>query len=201
MKINLPDQTGRCVVTETSRKIAFARILYDESPLNPLQDFDAMGEILSNLRNYAGSHDRHVSEADFQNPDAVVLDRYEHGQCLWYVQDSQWVPDKQWDNTSCAGLWIPDKALLDEAKDLTGEERRAKMREWAAEACNIWTQYCNGEVYGYDIQVYKKRRQNGHVLDELRDYRYDEPLFQDSCWGFYGWDAVKEAAEEAAGRV
>lgn len=44
---------------------------------------------------------------------------------------------------------------------------------------NYWT---NGEVYGYII-----KNANGEEVD--------------SCWGFYGWDDVEEAAEDAASGV
>jgi hypothetical protein len=61
------------------------------------------------------------------------------------------------------------------------------MREWAAQACDVYTQWCNGEVYGYQVVVYRARHSHdGHLYDDLDDYRFDTALWDDSCWGFYG---------------
>jgi hypothetical protein len=58
------------------------------------------------------------------------------------------------------------------------------MRKRARQACAAYTQWCNGEVYGYEVEVVTAC---GHCGSEQA-----EPI--DSCWGFYGLDyALSEA--------
>ena len=39
------------------------------------------------------------------------------------------------------------------------------------------------------------------MFDQLEDYRFLEPLAEDSCWGFIGAEYAQEQAEEAAAGV
>jgi hypothetical protein len=82
---------------------------------------------------------------------------------------------------------------------ISTQQRRNWMREQAESACRVFTQYCNGEVYGYSVSIYNVRRDSrGEIYDELRDYRRDKPVAEDSCSGFFGddvYDEVKSAVE------
>lgn len=60
--------------------------------------------------------------------------------------------------------------------------------------------WANGEVYGYVLE--RRVKSVTHRTDyatgrELAPVEVDEWYEVDSCYGFYGWDSVKEAAEEA----
>lgn len=183
---------------EHGNLIIFWEIEPDEDAPNPCKDFDAEGEIIScNPRHI--SHDRNRIEEALEDPDsdAVPLSYFEHGLCRWMVRDASRhsIPDWQWDGTDFAGIWLPDKCLLDEAEGLTGQERRAKMTEWAAQACKIYTQYCNGDVYGYTVKAYAKKADDDHTYEEPEDYEDEECLHEDSCCGCFGLDYTSEEVQ------
>lgn len=57
--------------------------------------------------------------------------------------------------------------------------RRAKLAEYLTAEVDIYSQYLNGEVYGYTV-----RDSNGEILDSL--------------WGIYGINEAESMAKEAA---
>jgi hypothetical protein len=69
-----------------------------------------------------------------------------------------------------------------------------KMKAYAQQACDIYTQWANGDVWYYTIEVYKLRRYRGAVLDEPSDYRHNEPVLEDSLSGIYGLQEAIDAA-------
>lgn len=130
-------------------------------------------------------------------PDIVALGYFEHGNYIWHVAGE--IPlgtegDYHWDGTRLAGYWEPDEALTKEVEGLEPKERRKKMEEFARQACDVYTDWCNGWVYGYIIEAYTHKP----PYDEMRDY-HDAPEFEDSRWGFYGWDHLKEEVETVWG--
>ena len=197
----IPDSLERPKATLYKDAIVFVGMHYDESPSNPLEDCDGMGSITS-------ASTRHLNHGDVlgileHNPDAVPLSYFEHSQCQWMVASApkgMFGGDWRWDGVDLAGAWEPDPALLDEAKDLTGDARKEMMTKWAAEACEQFTNFCNGEVYGYTVDAYVARYSaKGALFDRDDDYRYDDPIGGDSCWGFYGYDEY--FAREVEGAV
>jgi hypothetical protein len=221
--VELPDYTGEKVtINEELGLIAFAHIDYDQCASNPLEDCDGIGEIRSFSHNHGNFIDPDEAKAMMKkNKYIILLSYYEHGNCLWYVKDHDptWLPDKQWDGVEYAGIWVPDSCIMEsmlpaikyECKDkgidyksLSKVERANLRKDWmirqAESACEVYTQYCNGEVYWYNIEVYTIRKhENGDILDEKSDYRKDAPVEDESCGGFYGHDEVVRAAKEALG--
>ena len=60
-------------------------------------------------------------------------------------------------------------------------EAKAKFLEDANSTLNSYSDYCNGEVYGYSVVTYDKK---GQVIEE------------NECWGYIGYDnANKEKSE------
>jgi len=211
----------------------------DSDPMNPMEDWDAMGEV----RSFSRRHHNSVKDQDEaerlmeQHPLHVKLSYFEHGNCLWMVMgDERPGVEWQWDGTRFAGLWIPNKealnnihvktlsalvkprgevlylsdknpdgtvkegrlniitALLDgqvwkkgfktfeEAyralgrklkvpmnKEAMEEPLRRASREYARECVETYSQWCNGEVYGYTTEM-------------------PDGSDGDSCWGYYGWE-------------
>jgi hypothetical protein len=203
MKIKLPDYADNTEVTEGDKLIAFARIAYDECPPNPCEDWDGFGTFYL-LGKCHSNFDEQCLKL-LEDKDAVGLSYYEHGDCMWFVADSS-VPagvEFQWDGVRLAGVWEPDdiiKQTADDKKLKTGtDERRQWMVDQAVDACEVYTWWCNGEVYSYDIRVYNKRQtEDGATYDELNDYRHDEPVHEDSCSGYYGQESIDEAIKAAA---
>lgn len=106
------------------------------------------------------------------------------------------MPDFNWDGVNFAGIWIPDKECIasvdiweKEAKE-KGEQfnRNDKFKEMAEQACKTYTAYCNGEVYGYQLELYRLQNDSDGAIEEHGNYEHLDQLFEDSCWGFYGDD-------------
>jgi hypothetical protein len=177
--------------------IAFWRIDYDDYQHgNPLEEDEAYGHILSlNRRHDNFNFDGVQAAVEDPESDAVRVSYYEHGQCLWMVQGGPYPAgvEFQWDGVSFAGVWLPNDVLKKEASGLTGEERRKKMEQWAGEACEVYTQWCNGSIYSYTVKVYRLKADGG---THRREYRDAELLAEDSCWGHYGMDWTQESLKE-----
>jgi hypothetical protein len=186
MQVNqASDADGRWYHTVLGRRIVFVRKSPDLDPWSPLED-DGMGEIVTFDRESTTSdRERAVHELN-TNPDAVPLAATGYGCCRgWQVGGRE--PD---------GVWVPDQALLQEVSGTAGPGRRSRMLAYAAQACGVFTQYLQGDVYGYEVQVYTARKaQSGEVYDDLGDYRFDIALFDESCWGLYGLEYFEQEVE------
>lgn len=195
--INMPEHPDEAAVTLLNERneIVFVWIRHDESPENPMEDWDGIGSIHS-LNSRLISYDPNTIEENTDNPDAVPLSYFEHGLCRWGVAGTMNdMPDFRWDGVDFAGIWLPDKCILDEAKGMEGEFRKKYMAERAASACEAYTQWCNGDVWCYEIRVYKLDWYADHTPIRSLQYYEDSPeevlLFEDSCCGFYGWEEAE----------
>jgi hypothetical protein len=92
------------------------------------------------------------------------------------------------DSVDLAGVWLPNAQTLESARNYGGFTRRLFMRKRARQACDAYTQWCNGDVYGYEIER----------LTTCPSCGSEETAAVDSCWGFYGLDSCLGAAEAAA---
>ena len=162
------------------------RILHDPDPLNPLKDWSEMGTILSLNRRHSNFDPESVDEALRNNPDAVPLSYFEHGQCLWTVAGELPAGARcPWDSVEFAGVWLPDVQTLRSARNYGGRTRRHFMRKRARQACEAYTQWCNGEVYGYEIERIAACETCGGEITGFRD----------ACWGFLGLESCLSEAQ------
>jgi hypothetical protein len=152
---------------------------------NPLEDWDEMGTILSLNRRHRHFDPDGIDAAIAGNPDAGPLSYYEHGLCRWSVA-GELPPGARcpWDSVAFAGLWLPDALTLASARPYGGSTRRHFMRKRARQACAIYTQWCNGDVYGYQVERIAACGACGGERPE--------PL--DSCWGFFGLESCRDEA-------
>lgn len=241
--------------------ILFVSYYYDGDCSNPLEDCDGMGKITSFSRRHINSvNSQEEVDKLFEDPHAVALSYFEHGQCLWGVQGSmEGMPDFRWDGVSMAGVWTPDKycrehikseaiknllpgvkvnyeSVGDKLNSITAtlpdgskkhgyknfvnayrasacklgvkldkatlkKEEYKVARDCAKGACDVYTKWCNGECYGYLVDVYKVRREGSLVFNRLDDYRHDDSLCSDSCSGFIGQEFVESKAYNVAVRA
>ncbi|WP_422927487.1 hypothetical protein [Singulisphaera sp. PoT] len=79
-----------------------------------------------------------------------------------------------------------DAAALESARSYGGSTRRHFMRKRARRACDAYTGWCNGEIYGYEIVRIANLPCGGEQA---------EPF--DSGWGFLGLEGCRAAAREA----
>ncbi len=73
--------------------------------------------------------------------------------CLWAVAGELPAGARcPWDSVAFAGVWLPDAETLESARNYGGWTRRHFMRKRARQACEAYTQWCNGDVYGYEVE-------------------------------------------------
>jgi hypothetical protein len=205
--IEIPDIPGTAS-TVCGDTIIFVTVEHDSFAGNPLEEWEASGHIHSfntrhcnflNLGSDVNTQEDALEAIRQDYDDFVVLGYFEHGACDWHISGEQpfgTEGDYQWDGCPFAGIWVPDDALKAEAEGLVGEEREAKMREWAKQACEVYTQWCNGHTYWWAVATYPVRHSDtGALFDSLDDYRHDEASYEDSCGGFYGDDVLRGVKE------
>lgn len=171
------------------------------------------------------------------DPDAVLLDLYDHGLQSWSVSGGGM--QCRWDTSRGLSVWVPDKyarkeidrrapvfnhawiektnwlrgkgkqyllhfgdkdgvfsddwsELWDKAVEIAEacraagatprfDGRRRAAVEMASEACEQYTDWSNGNCYGWVVQVHTK---DGELLD------------LDSCWGYVGTEYAEETLKE-----
>jgi hypothetical protein len=164
-------------------------IYADSDAPNPLRDTSQFGTILSLNRRHQNFDTIGIEEAMNGNPDAVPLSYYEHGRCLWSVAGELPAMFRcRFDSVDLAGVWLPEAETLTSARNYGGRTRQQFMRKRAGQACEAYTQWCNGEVYGYEID-----RVDG--CDACGNDRC-EPV--DESWGYFG---LEHCLDEARGSL
>ena len=162
-------------------------VFHDAHARNPLEDWDEMGTILSLNRRH-GNFDPGRIDAAINDPDAVPLSYFEHGRCLWTVAGELPAAARcPWDSVPFAGLWLPDALTMASARHYGGRTRRHFMRKRARQACDAYTKWCNGEVYGYEVARVGACPCCGE----------EKPEPVDSCWGFFDLDECLSEARRA----
>jgi len=168
---------------ETIEKDGFVGSIYpDECAENPFENWDGQGKFY-HWKDYGREELLKYCELLGFDPDtrerigkqhkfAVEIDKYEHSGISYSVKNEGM--NCRWDTSSTWAVWFPDKCALDEImrfKTLKAQKKRAV--ELAREACTLFNQWANGDVYYYNITD-----ADGEIVE--------------SCGGFYGMDAVKE---------
>jgi len=162
------------------------RMYADTDAPNPLEDWDEMGTMLSLNRRHVNFDPDGIDAATLDNTDAVRLSYYEHALCLWSVAGELPAAARcPWDSVGFAGIWLPDSDTLESAKRYGGRTRQLFMRRRARQACEVYTQWCNGQVYGYEVALI--------TVCPCCQQEQSRPL--ESCWGFFGMEScLTEAA-------
>ena len=109
---------------------------------------------------------------------AFILSYYEHGQCAWSLQGTG--PQCQWDSVDVAGILVWEHPVKE-----MGAKTYVDRRKDAASFLEIYTCWCNGEVYGFFVEeevIMPCGHKEIHSLDV-------------GCGGFYGNDLDYMAEE------
>jgi hypothetical protein len=109
---------------------------------------------------------------------AFPLSYFEHGNCVWSLQDTG--PQCRFDSVSLAGLlvWEGDD-------DVHADENVEDRTTFAKAFIEQFTNWCNGEVYGYTVEAFKVCeccKQDVELSEE--EANLDLP----SCGGYYADD-------------
>ena len=154
-------------------------LMNDDSPENPA-DFRGAWKLYSFSRKFASFEDPENFFPDgkpsiglrrkLDTGLAFVLSYFEHGNCVWSRKGTG--PQCQWDNVQVAGILIWEH----KPKDMGAKsyDDRAKDADGFLEMYTCW---CNGEVYGYSVEE-----------EVMLPCGHTETKFIDSCFGFYGND-------------
>lgn len=157
-----PDESSECPMDWDGQWKLYSFNYRHSSSANPHDFFDEYGNVPIGLQ-------RKLSVGT-----AFWLSYFEHGSCLWGRRGTMsHMPDFRWDGAEMAGILLWENPVTDMgAKTL---DDRAKDADGFLET---YTNYCNGNVYGYVIE----NEDGEHV---------------DSCWGYYDDNSLKEAVKEA----
>lgn len=192
-------------VTVRGRRIIFACIVHDENAPDPLEN-DGAGRIISFSRRHSNADTIADGVRKLQgdpeddgagrDPYAVALSYFEHGACQWSVRGEHPARENalywRFDGVDTAGVWYPDDAAREDIDTHPEADRYARAVELARQACTVFTDWSNGDVFGYTVDVYEVKHDAGHVLDAVSDYRHATPTYADGCFGYYGFDTVRD---------
>lgn len=196
MKLEKLPEIGSQLSVQMGKHIAFVCLEYDEFSDNPLKDSAWYGYIISLERRHS-SYDAEQFSKSYKNKDCVVLSYFEHGDCIWAPAGK--LPagaNCPWDSVNTAGLWLPNECIMRELDQLGkpgSKRRRDRVEKLAEEACKVFTEWCNGNIYAYSVEVFEARyAESGELLDLMQDYRHDDSIVNASCGGFYLSDSKDE---------
>ena len=180
------------------------KIYPDDDTPSPRED-DNLGHMvcwhlrrnLGDERIGIGEHGRTVKEVEqwlVQTRQALIvlpLWIYEHGQVTMTAREEvyQNYPDKQWDAGQVGFIYITAEKIREEYSEQVSAELLQKVREYLRSEVDVYDQYLQGDVWGYVIQE-PPGEEDGEPGKELA-----------SCWGYYGLEYAREAAEAAAGAI
>ena len=165
-------------------------IIHDISPPNPMEDFDGNGKIHSfNRRHYnfldvtkhgCWTIEEAIEQLEFmfgpRGTHWMPLSYYEHGNSSWFPAGDQPIGvEFQWDGTRFAGVWEMDELVRENLGDPEADGFADSAYKYCKGVCDEYTNWCNGWVYGYSIEIIKP----------------DGAESEDSCFGFFGWDWEK----------
>ena len=216
-KITIPKELDDIMSTVVGKHIVFVELYHDQDASDPCETA-GMGHIWSFCRrhsNYLRDFEFPANKSECEpalrkrfGNDLVILGYFEHGNSIWHIAGEPPAGtsgDYRWDGVSFAGVWVPDKTVLDAAKTNSmlrpGTKKRQRwMHDQADACCRVYTSWCNGDVYAYRILAYAQRTHpdGEHKFDDLDDYRFDTEVYEDACSGYYGYEAAIEAVRSAA---
>jgi len=118
---------------------------------------------------------------DYPGAEILPVYRYEHSGVMYNTTGFSC----PWDSCQVGYIVCTKEDILKEyGCKIAHAKVRDKVREVLAAEVGTYSQWAYGDVYGYVVTD-----ANGDRLDGKWD---------DSCWGFYGTEACKAAANEAA---
>lgn len=158
------------------------RIEHDPDPESPRRAFDNVGTFWTEHRRYCSPDPiPHQTITDSIKAMFGSWSKFDRG-CVWlpvYLYDHSGVAYRTtpfscpWDSGQVGIIFATNQKCREE----WGAHYRRKARAYLAGEVEEYSTWANGEVYGYVVE--------------------DEAGTEiESCWGFYGHDAVEEAIAE-----
>jgi len=166
------------------------KIEVDTDPINPITDWDMLGTFACFHRRYDLSNTKQFNDADDlqdflkENENiSLPLYLYEHSGITISCSNSSYPFNDRWDSGQVGIIFVTYENIKKEynCKRITKKIRETVLRVLEGEV-KTFDQYLTGEVFGFTIED-----QNGDQID--------------SCWGYYGYDSIKDIIEECKGTI
>ena len=159
-------------VIETPTTIIVGCLKHDSSPMDFFEDDDGQGT----FKEFRSVDERDEFLSTLKKSSLFYLvDKYAHGNVHYSISNTRNYPDQRWDVAHGCAVFIPCDYIQDEykksKKQMTVAEAKAKYIADSNSTLESYSDYCNGEVYGYSVVVYDKQCK---VIEEQE------------CWGYIG---------------
>jgi len=170
------------------------RIEQDENPESP-REWDNLGTMVCFHGNYNLG-----DKSDFENAEQlenfienentliVILPIYLYDHSGISISTNTDYPfNCNWDSGKVGYIYVTKKQVMKEydVKTIT-KKTLEKVKAVLLSEIKVYDQYVRGEVYGYTIFKNVKCDSCDHVKEAI----------ENSCWGFYGYETVKEEIEQ-----
>ncbi|MCW3994944.1 MAG: hypothetical protein NWE98_02190 [Candidatus Bathyarchaeota archaeon] len=170
------------------------KIAYDDTPLNPFEEFDFLGTWIGWHRNYLiGKKEERMTQTEFsefvkeQRNKILILNLYcyEHGGIMFSTDNTVYPFNDRWDSGQIGYIYVTYEKIKKEfnVKHVTKKTIQKCKKIIQAEIDTV-NKIFNGEIYGYVIYRIEKCNKNHTHLEH-----------EDSCWGYIGLDSIKETLE------
>lgn len=166
-------------VVKTENGVVVGMLMVDTSPMDYFENDHGAGELVQ----FRSAYERdEAMEARSKSKNLMYLvDRYEHGQVHYSVSGTVNYPDDRWDVAHGCAVFVPSedvqKAYKKEVKESGEDAARQKFIADSNKVLDNYSDWCNGEVYGYAVLSFDK---SGKELNT------------DECWGYIGRDYANE---------
>lgn len=132
-----------------------------------------------------GSEEDEISDHEWVGPEGWFLSYFEHTTCRWGLQGTMsGMPDFRWDGTEFAGFL--EVTVPDDEREWWDGRPEEDRREAAESFVQEYTDWANGEVYGYEIEELEPTK----TCD--LGYEHEQIGEVDSCFGFIGFDNIQD---------
>lgn len=175
-----PSNSFEYQVLENKNKIIIGVISPDSDVEDFFESADGLGEFIE--FSSPESRDDKINELKKTKKLFYLVDKYAHGNVHYSISDSKSYPDQRWDVTQGKAIFIPCDEIQSRYKKMKKQSGELlAFKEYIEDSNGIldtYSQWCNGETYGYQVFTFDKT--TGKEVE------------QDSCWGFIGLDNVNE---------
>jgi len=176
-------------IKKTKKGFTVKYLIQDDYPENPLENWDGYGRFYHWKDRRKEEYSRYCELLGYDedtreiigkdNPLTVRIDKYEHS-CIYYSIAGEG-NQCRWDTSYNWAVWYPDDCLLEELNEIKNKKKqRKRVIELAKQACELFNQWANGDVYCLVREDYNKKK-------ESIDY--------DVVGGYYGYENACKALD------
>lgn len=176
-------------IKKTKEGYEIKYLTYNEYSENPFENWEGIGNFYhwnNGKEEYLkyckalGYNPNTREKEEKENLYAVEIDKYEHGNIYYSVKGEGY--QCKWDTSRGWAVWLPDEECIKDIERFKTEKtRRKRAVGLARQACEIFNQWANGQVYCIVKEIYNKNK-------EQIDY--------DVVGGYYGYKSSLKALEK-----